>query len=177
MIKKWSIFVLFLLLNCSDFITKPEKDTNSTDNNSTIQNAIQVSLDTHYKFKIDRLNDTDYYKINLPVGGLLRISCTNVPQNIDLYLEVQDVEMNSYAEHFANKGQDVLLTYSALSGTYYIMIKDGYNTDYSSQEITLLFEIDSIDIFENNNSLVTAKRIELNQLYSAKIIPIKDIDY
>lgn len=110
-------------------------------------------------------------------SGLLRIHCTNVPNNIDLYLELQDVEMNDYANYHANIGGEALLIYSATPGTYYLMIKDGYNTDYSEQEITLNVQTDALDTFEYNDEFTVCKSIELNQFYTAKIIPIEDVDH
>lgn len=171
--------VLFIMIaiNCSTSIFNDDESKSQSDNNNSISTANIAELGKIYKFSINYKNDTDYYKINIPNGGLLKISCSDVPLNIDLYMELQDIESQKIVDIFGSKGNPVDFYYNAKPGIYYLMIKDGYNSDYSSQEMNLSIQIDSNDIYEYNNDTLHAAPIDFNVNHKISILPLKDEDY
>lgn len=171
------ITCLIGIFNCTTSIFDDNKLKSQSDSDNSISTANIAELGKVHKFSISYLNDTDYYKIDVSNGGLLKISCSDVPLNIDLYMELQDIELQRIADAFGSKGNNVDFYYSAKPGIYYLMIKDGYNSDYSTQEMKLSIQIDANDIYEYNNDTLHAAPINFNVNHKASILPLKDEDY
>lgn len=170
--------LVLLVLSCNLFDSSSEDEGSVvSDNNNTKATAELVTIGTGTNFEINPRYDVDYYKIVIEKSLLLHIKCENVSNLLDLSLSIEDQEGAVFATYTAEKGENVDFAYSCVPGTYYVKIKDNYDTDSSAESISLSFVADEIDTLEANNTFALAPKIDLNQDYYAKILPRYDVDY
>ncbi len=166
-----------LFLACFPGITDQDGSSESDKNNS-ISTAVPISLGETINLRIWPRSDTDYYKLELTQGALLHLESQGAPSNIDLYVEIQDREktMLAYNTDFA-KGKQCDFWYSAKPGTYWIMLKDGYDNDSSATNFTFRVTADTVDTFEYNQDLKWAAPISLDSIYYARLHNNNDVDF
>lgn len=180
--KKLLLFLpfLFLIISCGLFDDSDDAGEVNPDGNDEIALATPVTIGTVTNFAITPVTDVDIYKIVIEQGSLLRVLCSNVSSQLNLYVRITDEEgdiLSSVSSDFDSDSDNIELVYSCKPGTYYIHIQDKYNVHSSTTEMALSFTTDVIDTFEYNNDLVYATPILLEQEYQAKILPEGDNDY
>lgn len=175
MIRSCLAITVLLFLSCSSLF-EPSSGLND-DNNGSIAQAETITLGVQRIFTLPTRLDDDFYKITLTKDGLIRMKCSHIPSNMEIYMELEDVEGTILASAITSQGLDDSLYYSADVGSYYLKIQDLYHRDSSASSMNLMVVLDSVDTFETNNIQANAKYIDFDNSYYSKTMPLSDVDY
>lgn len=148
--------------------------------NNTIDKANAVKLNEPINMKIHEKKDVDWYSVELPGQGYLKIMTKNIPEEL-----VPQAALAVYEEWQGNEGE-YLKSWTNLpcamaipkAGTYHIAIIDDYNDAMSDSEFEVKFEfVNEFDDFETNNNPKNAKQVEAGKEYKSAIYPTGDQDW
>lgn len=149
---------------------------------ATISGQIFLSTNNH-------LGDVDYYKFHVSKAGLIRVLITQVPPSINFECTVEDSTSAGSGQSCNNystvAGLNLNHEVFVVPGTYYLKLNDRASNSYDSVNFyTASVFLDTSDLFEVNNSFATAKFLNGDTTFEAKIfgrdnIPACtiDIDY
>ena len=167
------IIALFSLYSCGG-------GGNVGEPNDKIEQANAVKLDEPFQMKIDEKGDRDWYSLELPGQGYLKIMAKDVPEALEtegaitIFEEWQSNEnefMKSWTEiPFAAAIQE--------KGTYHIAIIDNYNDAMSEDKFEVKFSfVEEFDDFEPNNTPKKAAKANFDEEYKSAIYPVGDTDW
>ncbi len=130
--------------------------------------------------QIDYGNDVDWFRINLlrPLGRdeVLRIETMS---NLDLLMELTD-EYDGYILDDDDSGQDnnpMIMASGLDAGTYYLTVS-GYSGESGPYEIMANIMIPVRDEFEDDNSMISASRINADGISQRRSFsPMGDVDW
>jgi flagellar hook assembly protein FlgD/phage anti-repressor protein len=148
--------------------------------NNNFANAADYTLGEAINPAIFPKGDQDYFKFTTTAAGILDISVTNIPSNINGYLRVYNGSQSQIAYKYSGgNGQDInLQTELPAAGDYYIYIYDASN-DASSLDLYQL-QVDftgNPDIYEPNDDFASAADYPLGEAINPTIFPKGDQDY
>ncbi len=148
--------------------------------NNSIDEANQVELDKAYNMKIDEKGDVDWYSVELPSQGYLKVLAKNIPEEI-----VPEGAIAIYKEWQGDKGE-YMKSWTKLpfavaiheKGTYHVAVIDNYNDNMSKEPFEIKFSfVDEFDDFELNNKPEDAKGVTLGKENKSAIYPVGDNDW
>lgn len=168
-------------------LASAEKVPDPFEPNDTLAQAKPIALGKTHQFWIFPAGDRDFFRIDVPTPGIgeLRISATNVPENIALVATVhpQNTSKSSspgrplFWSVPITKAGEYQLEFGA--GEYQREnVWKGNNVDCSTLPIDLKVEfLDAGDSFEPNNTFAQAAPLPLGKEISATLYPAGDLDY
>ena len=126
-------------------------------------------------------DDIDYYKISMPNNGVLTFSLSEVPSRLNLSFLIVTADLKVLAQSNTGVGLDASFALSLEKGDYYFVIDD-YLSRTDSNTYKVCFELDTSDVFEENNSFSSAKPIAIDSCFEAKLFGYvigkgSDLDY
>ncbi len=148
--------------------------------NDTIEEANRVQPDRPWPATIYPEGDQDWYKVDVPGQGYLRVDAADVPGGLNLA-----VRFARYDEWASNK-EDRLRSWHSLPdalpvhepGTYYFVVRDRYNNNASEEPFQLRVDfLEEFDKFEPNNTVEDAKLVEFGEELTIAIYPLGDRDW
>lgn len=149
--------------------------------NNTYGTAQPLPLAAEVDAKIVPRGDADWYLIEAPVAGELRVFADPVPAEIDLYARIWDANHAVVADwQGAARPGGALDVRFALPGPgrYWIETSDGYNDQASATPFKLAVDFTAADDpFEPNNALGAAAPLPANADLFATIYPRTDADW
>jgi hypothetical protein len=163
---------LFLLFSCGG--------GNVGEPNNSIEEANQVNLDKPFNMKIDEKGDIDWYSIELPSQGYLKVLAKNIPEEIE-----PEGAVAVYKEWQGDKGE-FMKSWTKIpfavaipeKGPYHIAIIDNYNDKMSKDAFEVKFSfLDEFDNYERNNEPKDAKEVAFDKEYKSAIFPRGDNDW
>ena len=151
------------------------------DGNDSYGSAQNVPLGGQVESRITPRGDKDWYRIEVPIAGLLRLTTGKAPDNIDLYARVwtADVAVVQDWQGAAREGGALDAAFSLPGpGAYWVEVADGNNNNESSETFALSFDfVPSNDPLEPNDTIGTARPIPLPAAFNPSIFPRGDRDW
>ncbi|MBA7516614.1 hypothetical protein ES705_08662 [subsurface metagenome] len=148
--------------------------------NNKIEQANDITLGQPFSLTINPKGDMDWFKVNLPEQGYLRVQASQVPEEINL-----EIVFALYQEWEGKKEKrlrgwrklpDALFISEA--GTYYFVIKDDYDDASSGKPAQIKVDfLEEFDPTEPNNAPEQAKPIEFGADLKIAVYPVKDQDW
>jgi Secretion system C-terminal sorting domain len=140
-----------------------------------LPNASLIPLNTDIKASINSAGDNDYYKFNIPRAGIIKVSVSNVPANIDMDYEFFNelgvsLGSTSYSdgENFSREGL------FCNKGTYAFRLADD---EGNPNQYTVRVDFDTTDVYECNNEYNSATNIKVCDTITGIIRSLGDSDY
>lgn len=151
------------------------------DGNDSYGGAQPVPLGADLEARISPRGDRDWYEIEVPIAGLLRLVAVKVPENVDLWARVWDAN-RAVARDWqgaARPGGALDVAFALPGpGRYFIEMADGNNDNDSAEPFTLEFDfVPSNDPLEPNDSIGAARPIPLPSTFRPAIFPKGDRDW
>ncbi len=170
-----SVLILsFFLFACGGGKYKTEEP------NNTIEEATKIELDKIVEFKIQPVGDIDWFQVEVPANGYLKVSVQTQPENLKLECSFATYgEWEQSKEKFIVKNLKMPAIAKVQKGTCYIQIKDDHwNKGESDEIIQMKIEfIEEFDKNELNDRIEDATEIALNSEFKMALFPLKDIDW
>jgi hypothetical protein len=143
-----------------------------------MSSAAPYLIEQTTKFKLDRENDIDFYKLKIDTAGLYFLTVSNISSSISLWIYILDKEGTPILPRLptSNDGSTISVGKLLDAGDYYVKLNAG-NYEYSNQEMSFTVMRDLVDTFEVNNTINTAYSITQSKCYRASIYPENDLDY
>ncbi|MEA3447009.1 MAG: hypothetical protein U9Q98_00960 [Bacteroidota bacterium] len=174
-------FLLGLLITCiSCGSDSSEKQNESVEPNDKIDEANSIAPGTEFQMKIHPKEDKDWYKVEIPGQGYLKLVSKNVPD--ELNAQVRFATYEEWGEEKENFLTNFLKMPAAVAfegkDTCYALVVDRWDENASETPFTLKFEfIEEFDEHEPNNEVEAAKDIELGKAYKSAIFPKGEKDW
>lgn len=175
--------LLLILIGCEDLSSESEiTETKHNDNNGSFTNAEVIHIGDTISVDLPSTEDEDYYKFDLLEDAMLNFECIAFPLPaesnsyvLDLYCSLFDSDGNELFYSF-NK-EKFTFNFNLKAGSYYLRIKSRHTFAVTAEPGALVLNLETVDLFENNDSTHLAKQILLDTTYKAKIQPHTDNDY
>jgi len=112
----------------------PGGGPSETEPNDNFTSANSINPDSWLNGTINPSGDQDYFKVTIAKKGLLNISLTDVPENINAWLYVFDSDHSFIGSGYSGgNGNDINLQQEVpYAGDYYILVFDNDNNSSSS---------------------------------------------
>lgn len=128
--------------------------------------------------------DQDFYRVVPPSSGVLTVSATGIPDNLELIITVYDHLYQPVAGN-GNLGNVATVTHNVLMCTspyYYVRVSDYYEPIYNPYEnsptaFQLEFSFDTEDSCECNNIFTTACEQQVGEPFAFKIFGKNNSNY
>ncbi|MFH1854058.1 MAG: alpha/beta fold hydrolase [Candidatus Omnitrophota bacterium] len=147
--------------------------------NNDFAAAAEIGSGASIHGRINDTGDEDYFKFTLDTASLLSISLKNTEEGLRPHIIIYDSAgrwLGSTAG-FSGEGLEYLLELKS-AGTYYVQLKDRYNSFSSVEEYILDIKlISGIDQHEPDNDFNNAKGVNFRQRISCTMFPKGDEDY
>lgn len=144
--------------------------------NNTIDEAPLVALPASFTQSIDSINDIDYFKLQIDIGGVLNIDITNLTANIDFTVTITESSGDLVMTKEGGNGEDLFLSVLTCPGIYFLELHDGTDGppgDYIDEFSLVLNNVDitfdTEDVYECNNIYDDAVNIPINTALQFKI--------
>ncbi len=172
--------LLIAILSLSFFLLSCGGDKNKSEEpNDTIEEATEIKLNQVVEFQIKPVGDLDWFKVEVPGNGYLKVSTQSQPENLNLECSfaVYEEWEQEKAKFFVKKLEMPAIA-KVQKGTCYILINDDWNDAESDEKISMKVEfIEEFDKNEPNDRIEDATALELNTDFQMAIFPLKDIDW
>jgi hypothetical protein len=173
------LFLLLTILSCIDGCGGKGGGSDKEPNNS-IEEAGEITLDESFPIKINPKGDVDWFKVELPEQGYLKIQAGECPEELGL-----EVAFALYREWEEEKEQRIRgwnrLTDAVFipeGGTYYFVVKDNYDDASSERAIQIKASfLKEFDPFEPNDKPEEAKLINAGSVVKPVVYPTRDVDW
>src|SRR6056297_3017259 len=148
--------------------------------NNSIGEANSVSFGETFPITINPKGDVDWFKVELPEQGYLKIQAGEVPEDLGLEVAFSRYEEWEGEKEKRLRGWNRLPDAVSIQkkGTYYFAIKDDYDDAFSKEAVdikaTFLKEFDSN---EPNDSPDKAAEIKIGSVVKPAIFPVGDQDW
>ncbi|MGC9331433.1 MAG: hypothetical protein ACP5DZ_06090 [Bacteroidales bacterium] len=180
--KNLHVFYLlaFMIIYVSCGSDSEKKKNASTEPNNTIEEANPIKTGSEFQMTVNPKKDVDWYKIEIPGQGYLKLVSKTVPENLDA--QVRFATYEEWGEEKENFLTNFLKMPAAVAfegeDTCYALVADRWNENASETPFTLKFEfIEEFDEHEPNNEVEAAKDIELGKAYKSAIFPKGEKDW
>ncbi|MBU1043858.1 MAG: gliding motility-associated C-terminal domain-containing protein [Candidatus Omnitrophica bacterium] len=153
--------------------------TDEVEPNDSFAQANNLGINSLMNGAIADLGDIDYYRFTVDSPGILNVSLTNVPANINAAVVIYDSIYSMKTSQGAGYGSDIVINYEvASSGVYYVSIFDSGNDGISASLYDLkVTHIPGLDVYEPNPDFAQATNINSGDDIQATIFPVSDNDY
>lgn len=142
--------------------------------NNSLPEASLISLGTIINASIQSANDNDYYKFCITEPGVINVTVSNVPSNIDMDFNIFDINQQQIFSANFGDGQSFSLPFLLCqAGCYYLRLADN---EGNPAQYTLLVTQDITDQYECNQDLNNASPITCNTPVVGSINPANDVD-
>ena len=148
--------------------------------NNTIDQASKITLAQPFSTKITPVGDNDWFKVEIPEQGYLKVQASNIPEEIGLEVafalyQEWEGEKIKYIREWHRVPDAVFIP---KAGTYYFVIKDDYDDKESKNPIEMKVDfLKEFDPNEPNNKPEDAKLVQLNSVINPAIYPTGDQDW
>lgn len=148
--------------------------------NNTIEQAVKITLAQPFSMKVTPVGDWDWFKVDLPEQGYLKVQASNIPEEIGLEVafalyQEWEGEKTKYIRDWHRVPDAVFIPEA---GTYYFVIKDDYDDRESNNSIEIKVDfLKEFDPNEPNNKAEEAKLVEFNSVVKPAIYPTGDQDW
>jgi hypothetical protein len=169
-----SVAALFVWTACSD------GGSGSEEPNNTIEEAKEMELDKVQTFKIQPEGDHDWFKVNVPEEGYLKVAASDVPSDLDLVFRVAlQQEWEGTSKRFLSEYRSVPGAVMLLEGNeYYVLVHQNYDEGTSDQEIKLkITHLPQFDKTEYNDTPEEAAEAKLGETFPIAIFPLGDVEF
>ena len=176
MVKPSIALLLILLLPSSSYAF--EKLQPWADKNYSKETAKLISFRTSYRGHIWPKKDHDFYRIQVPSAGLLRIRHAGLASNVASAIKVHKVKGTQQRWINGQPGKDHNVSCPIkFQDTYWIEVADSKDTNYSKKPYTLEVDFQPvIDGNEPNDSEDEAIPIKLPITLNGFLFPQRDCD-
>ncbi len=148
--------------------------------NNSIEEAGEITLEESFSMKINPKGDVDWFKVELPEQGYLKIQAGECPGELGL-----EVVFALYKEWEGEKEQRIRgwnRLPDAVSipegGTYYFAVKDDYDDASSGETVQIKASfIKEFDPYEPNDKPEQAKLVKAGSIAKPAVYPVKDVDW
>jgi len=160
----------------SIMVTEDISDIYELNENNTTAKLIQQNTTLQAKFRPN--DDYDWYQFTTAQDGVIDITLSNVPSNINVHARLYNNIVNEIITSENNGlGQGFTLSAARKQGLHFIRLYDQNNDANSTNYYNFSANLDISDVYEYNNTREDAKAINVNSDYQAKIRPKNDYDY
>ncbi|MBU1887601.1 MAG: hypothetical protein KKB46_00185, partial [Candidatus Omnitrophica bacterium] len=155
------------------------QEIQETEPNDDFLSADEVDPAANVHGKIYDIGDEDYFKLTVDAPSLLTITVKNVELDFSPYIIVYDIAGKWLGSTASLSGEELGYTIElAKAGTYYLQLKDRYNSFSSQQEYLLnINSISGSDQYEPNSDFDNAKAVDLRKEIYCTMFPDGDEDY
>ncbi len=174
------ILFAFVLIACGSGKDKASDTNKSLEPNDKIEEANELKLGGEIKMSIDKIEDVDWYKVEIEEQGYIQVLTNGVPENLDISVRFAKYdEWGEDKEVFLTSYSETPVTLQVLEpGTYYVLVVDRWAENFSEEEFSLKIDfVKEFDGFEPNNGPLLAKDVEFGQEYKSAIFPLGDQDW
>lgn len=158
----------------------PEAIVEAPDNDS-FGRAQTVSLATEAKVRITPRGDADWFRVDVPTAGELRVTTNGQPAELDISARVLNADGRDITgwQGAPKKGADLEGRFALPEpGAYWIQVADGNNDGESSAAFTVSLDfIAADDPFEPNGSMAAAAPLPVDVTLRPSIFPRGDTDW
>ena len=169
-----SFLILIFIQDCKKGGGGGEKEPNNT-----IEEAVDINPGEIIAINIDPVGDYDYFKVEVPEQGYLKIQSSAAPENL-----TPEVSFRAYQEWEAEKEKEIRhwhrlpdAVFVKDPGVCYFVIHDDYDDQSSKEKIEIRAEfIPEFDPTEPNNSPEEAREVGFTDLKLA-VFPVGDQDW
>ncbi len=168
------IFSLFLT-DCKNGKTGGEKEPNNT-----IGEANKAVPQESFPISINPKADVDWFKMELPGQGYLKVQAGETPGNLEL-----EVSFARYQEWEGEKEKRIRgwnrlpdAVFIPEKGTWYFAVKDNYDDAYSKETVDIRASfLKEFDNHEPNDTPEDAAVVEPGEIINPAVYPKKDQDW
>lgn len=132
-------------------------------------------------FNILPRGDTDWFRVEAPTAGELKVEIDEGPENLDFTFRVWNADrtvLRDWVPPYRKGGVTEGFADLPRAGSYFIEVADGYSDERSVRHAVLRTVMTPTDDpLEPNNSYGTARRLEPGKPHQAHILPQGDIDW
>lgn len=162
--------------------TPQAASTDPYEPNNEFSDASEIALNTVINTATYYPNgDIDWYKFNVTSTGVFTFSLTNVPSEMNPYLQFYDSNQNWVESNITGggQGQDAALTAEISStGYYYVSLQDMMGMGASTAPYSFQASVtSSTDPYEPNNTFSTAANLDIDTVVTADLFPTYDLDW
>jgi len=148
--------------------------------NNTIEQAVEVQSGQVLELAINPKGDKDWFKVDLPGQGYLRVQANDVPKGLgmEVFYAVFDEWAKEKHKMIRNWNRLNDACFIPKAGTYYFAIGDDYSD--ASSEQTMKIKVDFLkefDLSEPNNTPEKAVSVNMGDMKSIAIYPRGDNDW
>ncbi len=169
------LIVLFWISGCGGKGGGSDKEPNNS-----IEEAGEITLDESFPIKINPTGDVDWFKVELPEQGYLKVQAGECPEELNL-----EVAFALYKEWEGEKEERIRgwnrlpdAVFIPEGGTYYFAVKDDYDDASSGKAIQIKASfLKEFDPSEPNNSPEKAKSVEAGSVVKPAVYPTGDVDW
>ncbi len=164
-----------------DYRRAAPKPIVEADGNDSYGSAQAIPPNARVEGRITPRGDRDWYRLTVPIAGLLRVGAEAPPENIDLYARLWNADVavagNWQGAPRDGGALDAVFEIPA-AGEYRIEIADGNNSADSAAPFATDFEfLPSNDPLEPNDTVGAAKPLPLPSAVRPAIFPRGDRDW
>jgi len=148
--------------------------------NNSVEKAVGITLDESFTIRINPKGDVDWFKVELPEQGYLKIQTGECPEELNL-----EVAFALYEEWEGEKEQRIRgwnnlpdAVFIPEGGTYYFVVKDDHDDASSEKAIQIKASfLKEFDPFEPNDKPEEAKLVETGSIVKPAVYPTGDVDW
>ncbi|MDP2923520.1 MAG: hypothetical protein Q8O30_07390, partial [Candidatus Omnitrophota bacterium] len=133
----------------NEAVAIPQGYTSEVEPNNDFSFANIIQLDSPINGTINPTGDQDYFKIITTESGVISISLTDVPENIDAAIYLFDSSYNYIGEAYGDMGSNIYLQQQLTSASdYYILVRDQGNDSSSTLPYRLEVKFSTFGLYD-----------------------------
>jgi uncharacterized caspase-like protein len=164
-----------------DFSTKFTPQPDQYEPNNGMASAAPLTPGGEILFNILPRGDLDWFRVESPAQGELRVEIDEGPDNLDLHYRVWTADrqlIHDWIAPYRKGGLTEGFADLPKAGSYFIEVSDGYSDDRSIRHAVLRTQLTPTeDPLEPNNSYGAARPLTIGQPHKAYILPRGDVDW
>ncbi|MBS3818074.1 hypothetical protein KGY73_01000 [bacterium] len=148
--------------------------------NNSIGEASAVSLEKTFPITINPEGDVDWFKVELPEQGYLKVQAGEVPEDLGLKVSFAVYEEWEGEKEKKLRGWNDLPDAVSIpeEGTYYFAIKDHHDDAFSKKPVNIKAAfVKEFDSWEPNDSPEEAAEVKVGSIIRPAIFPAGDQDW
>jgi len=138
--------------------------------------ALPIALGQGLSFKINKPRDQDWFKFSLAEATRITLSTEGCP--VQLTMQLFNSAGDQVGSQNSYRNSKYSTDWNLHEGHYYLVARE-WSSNYGSEELNVFKLTGQIaaDPLEANNTISTARPLEMGQHMRGLIFPVKDIDY
>ena len=149
--------------------------------NNGMASAAQLTPGGEILFNILPRGDVDWFRVEAPTSGELRVEIDEGPDNLDLHYRVWSADrqlLHDWVAPYRKGGLTEGVADLPRAGSYFIEVSDGYSDERSIRHAVLRTQLTPTDDpLEPNDSYGAAKPLRSGEAHKAYILPRGDVDW